>query len=104
MQPPDKTIARANIDVLKDPPKPDQAAFDDAQSSPDPICVIPRTSRVFGALVKLPIYNNNFLYIAREVDPLAVEFPAVARERLSSICRSMRGGRASRSLSLRCTA
>ncbi|WP_248307761.1 PAS domain-containing sensor histidine kinase [Bosea sp. AS-1] len=79
MQPPDKTIARANIDVLKDPPKPDQAAFDDAQSSPDPICVIPRTSRVFGALVKLPIYNNNFLYIAREVDPLAVEFPAVAR-------------------------
>jgi two-component system nitrogen regulation sensor histidine kinase NtrY len=79
MQPPDKTIARANIDVIKDPPKPDQAAFDDAQASSDPICVIPRTSRIFGALVKLPIYDNHFLYIAREVDPLAVEFPAVAR-------------------------
>lgn len=79
MQPPDKTIARANIDVLKDPPKPDQAAFDDAQASSDPICVIPRSSRIFGALIKLPNYDNNFLYIAREVDPLAVEFPAVAR-------------------------
>ncbi|MBN9457509.1 MAG: PAS domain-containing sensor histidine kinase [Bosea sp.] len=78
MQPPDKTIARANIDVLKDPPKPDKAAFDDAQAAPDPICVIPRTSRVFGALLKLPVYDG-FLYIAREVDPLAVEFPAVAR-------------------------
>jgi len=79
MQPPDKTVVRANIDVLKDPPKPDQAAFDDASASPDPICVIPRAGRIFGALVKLPVYDGNFLYIAREVDPLAVEFPAVAR-------------------------
>ncbi|MGO4174715.1 ATP-binding protein [Bosea sp. TAF32] len=79
MQPPDKVLVRANIDVLKDAPKPDQAAFDDAQSAPEPICVIPRTGRVFGAVVKLPAYGNSFLHIAREVDPLAVEFPAVAR-------------------------
>lgn len=79
MQPPDKVLVRANIDVLKDAPKPDQAAFDDAQSAPEPICVIPRTGRVFGAVMKLPAYDNSFLHIAREVDPLAVEFPAVAR-------------------------
>ena len=79
MQPPDKVLARASINVLRDAPKPDQAAFDDAQSAPDPICVIPRTGRIFGAVMKLPAYDNSFLHIAREVDPLAVEFPAVAR-------------------------
>lgn len=79
MQPPDKVLVRANIDVLRDAAKPDQAAFDDAQSAPEPICVIPRTGRVFGAVMKLPAYDNSFLHIAREVDPLAVEFPAVAR-------------------------
>lgn len=79
MEGPDKVVVRANIDVLRDAPKPDQAAFDDALSSPEPICVIPRTGRIFGALMKLPAYENGFLHIAREVDPLAVEFPAVAR-------------------------
>ncbi len=79
MQPPDKVLARANIDVLRGAPKPDAAAFEDAQSAPEPICVIPSSGRIFGALVKLPTYDNSFLHIAREVDPLAVEFPAVAR-------------------------
>jgi two-component system nitrogen regulation sensor histidine kinase NtrY len=79
MQPPDKVLVRANIDVLRNAPKPDEAAFEDAQSSPEPICVIPAAGRIFGALVKLPAYDNAFLHIAREVDPLAVEFPAVAR-------------------------
>uniref|UniRef100_A0A9E8CR30 histidine kinase n=1 Tax=Bosea sp. NBC_00436 TaxID=2969620 RepID=A0A9E8CR30_9HYPH len=79
MQPPDKVIARANINVLRDPPMPDQAAFDDAKSAPEPICVIPRTGTVFGAVMKLPSYDNSFLHVAREVDPLAVEFPSVAR-------------------------
>ncbi|MFA6966537.1 ATP-binding protein [Bosea sp. (in: a-proteobacteria)] len=79
MQPPDKVLARANIDVLRGAPKPDAAAFEDAQSAPEPICVIPSSGRIFGALVKLPAYDNAFLHIAREVDPLAVEFPSVAR-------------------------
>ena len=79
MQPPDTTVVRANINVLNDPPKPDQAAFDDANSAPEPICVIPPKGRIFGALMKLPSYDNSYLHIAREVDPLAVEFPAVAR-------------------------
>ena len=79
MQPPDKVLVRANINVLRDAAKPDQAAFDDARSAPEPICVVPATGRIFGALVKLPAYDNGYLHIAREVDPLAVEFPAVAR-------------------------
>ncbi|SFB67779.1 two-component system, NtrC family, nitrogen regulation sensor histidine kinase NtrY [Bosea sp. CRIB-10] len=79
MKPPDEILVRANIDVLRDPHKPNPEAFDDAQSSPEPICVLPSTGRVFGALMKLPTYDGAFLYVAREVDPLAVEFPAVAR-------------------------
>ncbi|MFC5419206.1 ATP-binding protein [Bosea eneae] len=79
MKPPDEILVRANIDVLRDPHKPNPEAFDDAQSSPEPICVLPSTGRVFGALIKLPTYDGAFLYVAREVDPLAVEFPAVAR-------------------------
>jgi two-component system nitrogen regulation sensor histidine kinase NtrY len=79
MQPPDKTLVRAGIDVIKDPPKPDQAAFEDAQSAPEPICVVPETGRIFGALVKLPNYDNAFLHVAREVDALAVDSPGIAR-------------------------
>ncbi len=79
MKPPDEILVRANIDVLRDPHKPNPEAFDDAQSSPEPICVLPSTGRVFGALMKLPTYDGAFLYVAREVDPLAVEFPSVAR-------------------------
>ncbi len=79
VQPPDKTLARAGIDVIRDPPKPDQAAFDDAQSAPEPICIVPEAGRIFGALVKLPSYDNAFLHVAREVDALAVDSPAIAR-------------------------
>lgn len=79
MQPPDKVLVRASIDVLKNAPQPDKAAFDDADSAPEPICIVPETGRIFGALVRLPAYENGYLHVAREVDPLAVEFPAVAR-------------------------
>lgn len=78
MRPPDTVVVRANIDVLRDAPKPDKASFEDAEASPEPICVLPSTGRIFGALVKLPPYDG-FLFVAREVNPLAVEFPAVAR-------------------------
>ncbi len=79
MKSPDTILVRANIDVLRDASKPNADAFEDAQTSPEPICVLPSTGRVFGALMKLPTYDGAFLYVAREVDPLAVEFPAVAR-------------------------
>ncbi|MFC5394564.1 sensor histidine kinase NtrY-like [Bosea vestrisii] len=79
MKPPEEILVRANIDVLRDAHKPNADAFEDAQSSPEPICVLPSAGRVFGALMKLPSYDGAFLYVAREVDPLAVEFPAVAR-------------------------
>ena len=72
-------MARANIDVLKDPPALSKETFDEAQNSADPICVVPREGRVFGAVLRLPQYEGAYLFVAREVNPLAVEFPTIAR-------------------------
>jgi two-component system nitrogen regulation sensor histidine kinase NtrY len=80
VKPPNELVARASIDVLKDPPALPQETFDDAAKSSDPICVVPREGRVFGAVMKLPSYGEDaHLFVAREVNPLAVEFPTIAR-------------------------
>jgi two-component system nitrogen regulation sensor histidine kinase NtrY len=80
VKPPNEVVARASIDVLKDPPALPQATFEDAAKSSDPICVVPREGRVFGAVMKLPSYGDDtHLFVAREVNPLAVEFPTIAR-------------------------
>jgi two-component system, NtrC family, nitrogen regulation sensor histidine kinase NtrY len=77
--PTNEILARANIDVLKDPPRLSPDTFEEAANSTDPICVVPREGRVFGAVMRVPQYENGFLFVAREVRPLAVEFPAMAR-------------------------
>jgi two-component system nitrogen regulation sensor histidine kinase NtrY len=74
-----ETVARAKIDVLINAPAPDRDAFEDATQSGDPICIVPREGRIFGALMKLPAYGDVFLHVAREVDALATESPALAR-------------------------
>ena len=79
VRPPDVTLMRARIDVLANPPTPTQEVYDDAAQSADPICVVPREGRVFSALLKLAAYTDTYLYVAREVDALAVESPAMAR-------------------------
>lgn len=79
MRGPNDVVARAAIDVLKAPPSPSADAVEDAAKSSDPICILPTSGRVFAALVKLPAYGEAFLYVAREVNPLAVEFPAISR-------------------------
>jgi two-component system nitrogen regulation sensor histidine kinase NtrY len=79
MRPPDTVISRASIDLLKDATRPTPEAFADAANTSDPICVLPEEGRVFGALNKLPIWDDTYLYVAREVDQLAVDFPNIAR-------------------------
>ncbi|HEY8565289.1 MAG TPA: PAS domain-containing sensor histidine kinase [Beijerinckiaceae bacterium] len=44
----------------------------------DAICLIPRSGSVFRAALKLPAHNGRILFVARPVDPQAVEFPAIA--------------------------
>ncbi len=76
-------LIRAQLNVLPDPANPPSDAFDDAASTGDPICAGAAETRVFTALMKLPEYQERFLLIARQVDPLAVEFPTQAREAAS---------------------
>ncbi|AWB20690.1 PAS domain-containing sensor histidine kinase [Methylobacterium currus] len=79
MRSPTETVARANIDILKDPPLPSASDFDEAAKSADATCLLPREGRVFGTLMKLPAYDDAFLLVEREVTRLAVEFPGVSR-------------------------
>ncbi len=79
VKPPDITVLRARIDVVSNPQMPTRETFDDAAQSTDPICIVPREGRLFGALIKLTTYPDTFLHVAREVDALAVESPTIAR-------------------------
>ncbi|WP_063838517.1 sensor histidine kinase NtrY-like [Methylobacterium variabile] len=79
MRSPTETVARANIDILKDPPLPSASDFEEAAKSADATCLLPREGRVFGTLMKLPAYDDAFLLVEREVTRLAVEFPGVSR-------------------------
>jgi two-component system, NtrC family, nitrogen regulation sensor histidine kinase NtrY len=79
MRPPGEVVAKARIDVLKNPPAPSAGAFEDAAKASDPICLLPAEGRIFAALLKIPSYGDAYLLVEREVNPLAVEFPAVSR-------------------------
>jgi two-component system nitrogen regulation sensor histidine kinase NtrY len=76
---PYQIVARARLNVIADPAPLVQEAFEEAQQSDDPICSVNRDTRVFSALMRLPDFPDLFLLIARQVDVLAVEFPAQAR-------------------------
>ena len=79
MRGPDQVAARAKIDVLKQTRVPPAAAFEEAKTTADPICLLPTEGRVFAALLRLPAYDDATLLVQREVSQLAIEFPAVSR-------------------------
>jgi two-component system nitrogen regulation sensor histidine kinase NtrY len=79
VEPSGALILRAQISVLADPPAPEPEVFEEARSTGDPICSAARSSRVFTTLMKLPEDADRFLFVARQVDALAVEFPGEAR-------------------------
>ena len=56
---------------------PDASDFDDANRN-EPLCLVLEEGRVFVALRDLPNIENAYLYVARPVDPFAVNFPAQA--------------------------
>ncbi len=76
---PYEVVSRAQLAVIADPPPLDPETFDDARASDDPICTASSETRIFSALIRLPAYPDMFLLVARQVDALAVEFPAQAR-------------------------
>ena len=44
----------------------------------DAICLVPREGNIFRAILKLPAHQSRILFVARPVDPRALEFPPVA--------------------------
>ncbi len=47
-------------------------------SEDEALCLFPRAGNIFRSALKLPAHGGRILYVAREVDPRAVEFPPVA--------------------------
>ncbi len=58
-------------------PEPTPADLTDA-SNQEALCLFQSTGNIFRSVLKLDAHNGRILYLAREVDPRAVEFPAVA--------------------------
>jgi len=74
----DGTITeRADTRFTEEPLPPREQDFLDA-ATPEPPCVL--TSRFVGALIKLPSFEGQFLYVARRADQQAITFGRVAEE------------------------
>jgi two-component system nitrogen regulation sensor histidine kinase NtrY len=75
---PDGTIVeRVDADENERLPGPSPDDIESANSR-DPICLIPQSGNLFRSILRLEWEEETLLYVARPVDPRAVEFPAVA--------------------------
>ncbi len=70
-------IDRAETRSLDEPLPPREQDFRDA-ATPEPPCML--TTRFVGALIKLPSFDNQFLFVARRADPQAISFGQVAEQ------------------------
>jgi two-component system, NtrC family, nitrogen regulation sensor histidine kinase NtrY len=70
-------IDRAETRSLDEPLPPREQDFRDA-ATPEPPCML--TTRFVGALIKLPSFDDQFLYVARRADPQAISFGQVAEQ------------------------
>ncbi|HEV2603453.1 MAG TPA: PAS domain-containing sensor histidine kinase [Microvirga sp.] len=67
-------IEHKTIDGLAPPSRTDLTEASDTEA----LCLVPRNGNVFRAVLKLPSLGGRVLYVAREVDPQAVDFPPIA--------------------------
>jgi two-component system, NtrC family, nitrogen regulation sensor histidine kinase NtrY len=75
---PDGTVVeKVEPRALPGVPPPKAADLDDA-SDTGALCLFTGQNNIFRATLKLPAHQGRVLYVAREVDPRAIEFPAVA--------------------------
>ena len=75
---PDGSVVE-KIEVRKVEGIPDLTAADlNEASATEALCLFPRTGNIFRSVLKLEAHGGRILYVAREVDPRAVEFPPVA--------------------------
>ncbi|RDI56745.1 sensor histidine kinase NtrY-like [Microvirga subterranea] len=70
-------VEKIEIKPLEGVPQPSTADLDDSNST-DALCLFPRTGNIFRSMLTLEAHGGRVLYVAREVDPRAVEFPIAA--------------------------
>ncbi len=77
LEPDGTVVERIEVKKLDNIPPPTQTDLQEA-SSREALCLFPRSGNIFRSALKLDAHGGRVLYIAREVDPRAVEFPQVA--------------------------
>jgi two-component system, NtrC family, nitrogen regulation sensor histidine kinase NtrY len=70
-------VEKIEMKSLEGVPQPSAADLGDSNST-DALCLFPRTGNIYRSLLTLEAHGGRVLYVAREVDPRAVEFPIVA--------------------------
>lgn len=70
-------VEKIEMKALEGVPQPSAADLDDSNST-DALCLFPRNGNIFRSMLTLEAHGGRVLYVAREVDPRAVEFPIVA--------------------------
>ncbi|WP_230532626.1 sensor histidine kinase NtrY-like [Microvirga roseola] len=77
LEPNGTVVEKFEAKPLEGVPQPTQEDLAEA-STQEALCLFPRTGNIFRSALKLEAHGGRVLYVAREVDPRAVEFPAVA--------------------------
>lgn len=77
LEPNGAVVEKIEVKPLEGVPQPSAADLDDSNST-DALCLFPRTGNIFRSMLTLEAHGGRVLYVAREVDPRAVEFPLAA--------------------------
>ncbi|XOC78197.1 PAS domain-containing sensor histidine kinase [Microvirga sp. M2] len=77
LEPNGTVVEKIESKKLEGIPEPKEADLQDA-SSQEPWCLFPRTGNIVVSVLKLEAHSGRILYIAREVDQRAIEFPPIA--------------------------
>ncbi len=77
LEPNGAVVEKAEPKPIENLPPPSAQDLAEA-SETEALCLFPRNGNVFRSVLKLQNHGGRILFVAREVDPRAVEFPAVA--------------------------
>lgn len=77
LEPDGSVVEKVEVKKVEGIPEPSAADLNEA-SATEALCLFARTGNIFRSVLKLEAHGGRILYVAREVDPRAIEFPPVA--------------------------
>ncbi|HMO30246.1 PAS domain-containing sensor histidine kinase [Enterovirga sp.] len=77
VEPDGKVVEKVEIKPVEGLSPPSEEDIKDVTDS-EAICLVPRTGNIFRAMVRLSNHEGRILFVARPVDPRAIEFPPIA--------------------------